>query len=146
MELRDSEDRRVGSYKEDSFFTQVDTSNDLRVRHRLSRRLSGDGAARCSSMAAGSTVAAGVYFANAGDDAHGVAGAVGVGCRLHRDQAGRHPREFAIVASIVLVAVLAVFDPALAAVVAIMIVGLFVIIVPLVAILFDEREERPRRD
>jgi uncharacterized membrane protein HdeD (DUF308 family) len=56
-----------------------------------------------------------------------------------------HEAELAIVASIVLVAVLAVIDPALAAVVAILLVGLFVIIVPLVSILYDERQERPLR-
>lgn len=60
----------------------------------------------------------------------------------------RHRMHEAVAAAVLgvgLVAVLAVVDPALAGVVAIMLIGLLVVIVPLVSILFDERQERPLR-
>jgi ABC-type transport system involved in cytochrome bd biosynthesis fused ATPase/permease subunit len=52
---------------------------------------------------------------------------------------------WALIAGVVLVTALAFVDVAVAVIVAIMLIGLLVVIVPLVSMLFDERQSRRLR-
>ena len=56
-----------------------------------------------------------------------------------------HEAVLGVVLAIVLVVGLALIDAALAVVVAIMLIGLLVLIIPVVSILYDERQSHPLR-